>query len=67
MRALKTTLEKLAKKATIEDCVEMALAIFYRNFRDKILDLTANFPEDAKDKDGNAASDAGGHSEANAR
>ena len=53
MRALKTTLEKLAKKATIEDCVEMALAIFYRNFRDKILDLTANFPEDAKDKDGN--------------
>jgi len=53
MKALKTSLEKLAKKATIEDCVEMALAIFYKNFRNKILDLIGSFPEDAKDKDGN--------------
>eukprot|EP00667_Euglena_gracilis_P001163 EG_transcript_1163 len=44
---LKKTLEVGTSKPTIETSVAMAYDLFFKLFRDKILDLTAKFPEDA--------------------
>jgi hypothetical protein len=52
LTALKKSLEKQAGSPTVDDCVEMAIGVFYGLFRDKILDLIGLFPEDAKTKDG---------------
>lgn len=52
LRMLKETLEVGASKPTIETCVEMAVKVFYALYRDKIVDLTTKFPEDAKTSKG---------------
>ena len=43
------TLEKGVSGASMEDCAALAWNQFHLLFRDKILDLVAAFPEDAKD------------------
>ena len=54
MTNLRNTLGSATEAATIEGCVKMAWNLFHQLFRDKILDLIDQFPEDAKTKDGKA-------------
>jgi len=48
LRALQQTLRHATRSPTINDCVHLAFEAFHNLFRDKILDLTAKFPENAK-------------------
>jgi|EP00670_Eutreptiella_braarudii_P005199 ubiquitin-activating enzyme E1 len=52
LKMLKSTLEVGASRPTLETCVRMANEVFYRLFRDKIVDLVDKFPEDAKTSKG---------------
>ena len=51
---LKATLASASSGATIEGCVAMAWQLFHSLFRDKIMTLIKQFPEDCKTKDGKA-------------
>ena len=52
MSNLKSTLASASSGATIEGCVKMAWDLFHALFRDKIMTLIDQFPEDCKTKDG---------------
>jgi hypothetical protein len=52
LEGLKATLEVCQGGVTIETCVKMAWNVFHQYFRDKIVDLVTQFPEDAMEKDG---------------
>jgi|EP01046_Picozoa_sp_COSAG06_P005956 ubiquitin-activating enzyme E1 len=49
---LKDSLASATSGATIEGCVKMAWGLFHSLFRDKIMTLISQFPEDCKTKDG---------------
>lgn len=51
LRSLKDIIQS-ATNITFEKCVDMAYVLFYSNFRDRILSLTHNFPEDHVTKAG---------------
>mmetsp|Transcript_10787 Transcript_10787/g.19665 ORF Transcript_10787/g.19665 Transcript_10787/m.19665 type:complete len:1186 (+) Transcript_10787:88-3645(+) len=43
---------ELAKSASLETCVKLAFDMFIKEYRDKVKDLIACYPEDQKDKQG---------------
>eukprot|EP00466_Bigelowiella_natans_P014476 jgi/Bigna1/33736/e_gw1.3.9.1 len=42
----------LAKKSSLESCVQLALDIFIEEYRNKVKDLISSYPKDTKDKNG---------------
>jgi ubiquitin-activating enzyme E1 len=54
LRALTRTLQQVSTGPSIKDCVAMAFELFHTYFRDRIIDLTTKFPENAKMKNGDS-------------
>lgn len=53
LRLLRATLESATEQnRSLERCVSLAHEVFYRLFRDRIIDLTTKFPADHTTKDG---------------
>lgn len=52
LRSLKRMLDILAKGASMDECGQLAYDVVFRLFRDRILDLQACFPRDARKKNG---------------